>query len=278
MQPCHPGTMRWWPERRGPEPVELHPGVPPLADWDEQGIVGTIGTGPDADCTVVASAYRDAAGTFECYDLWFPDGPDRVTDASGGLVVEDGVVDDRVPGVTGGLVDALTRAVDVTWWGPGERARAFWAEWSDWFPEGRYRLHDPFCQEFLVRLRELAKTWDTDVTPGHTTVETMVQPLAVSIEVPGTTGWRTTLWMLCSHEDGRASSLRAWWGSAGVVDDGAGGVDAPVELIAPGDGRGAGTAAALAARWFEQQLRKDVHRRFPRRVLVRSGGHAVTRR
>lgn len=159
----------------------------------------------------------------------------------------------------------------------GASPTASGAQRPGWFAEGEYPLHDAFCQGFLVPLRESAETWNTDVTPDDTTVETMIDPLAVSIEVPGTTGSHTTLWVLCRHDGHRASSLRAWWGTTGVVDDGHGGPDEPVQLISDVGGRSAPDAAALAARWFEQQLMTDVYRRFPHRLL-RTGGSAVPRR
>lgn len=48
-------------------------------------------------------------------------------DDDGRFVMDDCVTDDRVPGTEGGLVDALTREVDVTWWTDEERLDAFWS-------------------------------------------------------------------------------------------------------------------------------------------------------
>lgn len=120
--------MRWWPRRQEPERIELHPGVPPLAEWSEHGLVGTIGSGPGAGCTVLAVLYRDEDGTFSAYALDQWDGPTPVLDAAGRFVMDDGVVDGREPGVEGGLIDALTREVDVVWWTDRARIAAFWAQ------------------------------------------------------------------------------------------------------------------------------------------------------
>ncbi len=105
-----------------------HPGVPKLADWDRQGIVGTIGSGPAAGTTVVARSYWTNTGRFDGYELEFSDGHLPIRDASGRFVMDQLVFDDRVPGEEGGLIDALTREVEVNWWTDRNRISAFWAE------------------------------------------------------------------------------------------------------------------------------------------------------
>jgi hypothetical protein len=121
--------MRCWWKRSSPEPErhEVHPAVPVVSEWDEHGIIGTIGSGPSAGSTVVAHPYWTPTGALDMYELELWDGPDEVRDAAGRLVISDLVTDDRVPGEEGGLIDALTREVDVTWWTDRERIDAFWA-------------------------------------------------------------------------------------------------------------------------------------------------------
>jgi hypothetical protein len=121
--------MRLWPKRSSITPPrgEVDPRVPKLVDWDQHGIVGTIGSGPAAGTTVVAHSYRTETGGLDFYELEFWDGPDQIFDAAGRFVMSDWVTDSRVPGEEGGLTDALTREVDVTWWTDRERIDAFWS-------------------------------------------------------------------------------------------------------------------------------------------------------
>ncbi|MCM6764056.1 hypothetical protein NB037_16700 [Rathayibacter sp. ZW T2_19] len=85
---------RWWSRSAAKEAwtaphYELDPRVPPSADWPRRGIVGRIGSGAHAGELVFA-------------------------------------YDDRVPGAEGGLIDELTRGVDVTWSVDEEADRGLW--------------------------------------------------------------------------------------------------------------------------------------------------------
>ncbi|WP_065963130.1 hypothetical protein [Curtobacterium sp. UCD-KPL2560] len=110
--------MRPWRNRKppAPHPEEIDPRVPKLADWGRNGIIGTIGSGPAAGSTVVAHPHWTAAG-FDWYEVEVWDGPEEI----------EWFTDDRVPGQEGGLIDALTREVDVLWWTDSERIDALWA-------------------------------------------------------------------------------------------------------------------------------------------------------
>ena len=132
----HLCMRRWW-KRSSPEPErhEVHPAAPPIAAWDGHGIIGTIGSGPSAGSTVVAHPYWTPTGALDMYELELWDGPHEVRDTAGRLVISDLVIDGRVPGEEGGLIDALTREVDVEWWTDRKRIDAFWA--VHWDPEGR---------------------------------------------------------------------------------------------------------------------------------------------
>lgn len=102
--------------RRRPTPVpshEVEPRVPALPTWPPDGIVGTIGSGPSAGAEIAASVERDVHGSYVAYVLDLP--VDRLLDAAGEFVIDDWVSDTRVPGQEGGLIDFVTRAVDVRW-------------------------------------------------------------------------------------------------------------------------------------------------------------------
>lgn len=120
--------MRLWRnrDRSAPPHQEIDPRVPKLADWDRNGIIGTIGSGPAAGATVVAHPHWTEDG-FDWYELEVLDGPEQVLDDAGRMVMDDWVTDERVPGEEGELIDAVTREVDVLWWTDRERIDAFWA-------------------------------------------------------------------------------------------------------------------------------------------------------
>jgi hypothetical protein len=92
---------------------ELEPRVPPFSTWPADGIVGTIGSGPSAGAPIAAVVERDANGSYVDYVLDLP--VDHLLDAAGEFVIDDWVSDTRVPGQEGGLIDFVTRAVDVCW-------------------------------------------------------------------------------------------------------------------------------------------------------------------
>lgn len=73
----------------------------------------------------------------------------------------------------------------------------------DYFPEGDAPVQDAFATAFLRRLRERAREWVTDINASDTLAETLDDPVAISISVPGVSGPTTTLWVLCRHEPGR---------------------------------------------------------------------------
>lgn len=128
-------SMRIWPRRAARTPphevIDVHPGVPPLTAWGRNGIVGTIGSGSAAGATVVAHPRRTERGALDFDELEVWDRPGPVLDDDGRFVMDDWVTDDCVPGTEGGLVDALTREVDVTWWTDRERLDAFWSTHRD---------------------------------------------------------------------------------------------------------------------------------------------------
>lgn len=138
-----PQTVRMlhrWCRRPGtkapPAPhYEPDPRVPPLSAWPDLGIVGRIGSGPHAGELVFAHTFHDAPGdTFAGYELCLP--VQRLFEA-GRHLVDDGVVDTRMPGAEGGLIDELTRGADVTWMADeGVNRAAFAAHDAD-----RHRPH-----------------------------------------------------------------------------------------------------------------------------------------
>lgn len=120
--------------RRVPPELETHeidPRVPHLADWDPDGIIGTIGSGPSTGCTVVAHIDYTPAGAFSAYWLEVVEGSWHLVDAAGTHVLDDGATDPRIPGEEGGLIDALTRELDVKWWTDRTQIDAFWQRHYD---------------------------------------------------------------------------------------------------------------------------------------------------
>lgn len=79
------------------------------------------------------------------------------------------------------------------------------------FDEGENPLRDPFAAAFLARLRNRAEAWNLDVHPTDTGVETMSNPVAVRINVPGLSGPVTALWVLCHHAPERSPILHGSW-------------------------------------------------------------------
>lgn len=168
---------------------------------------------------------------------------------------------------------------------------------DEFFAEGAYPLRDAFAQRFLTRLRTRAAAWTTDVGPRDTLTETMTNPLAVSVSVPGYTGDRSTLWVLCSHPADEPPSLRGWWGHPDHIE---GDIDRDRRLAVQGLPLEPEELADIAAQWLEGNLLSEIHRdewnrgrpshrdphgtippfRQGRRkrvtsVLERSGGHAA---
>jgi len=129
----------------------------------------------------------------------------------------------------------------------------------DYFDEGEFFLEDAFATAYLQRLRAAARTWTTDIQPSQTSVETMGDPVAVSIRVPGLSGPITTLWVLCHHRDDRAPWLHGSWGDRAYVGD-AHGVDPDRDLTVEGLFLGPEALADLAAQWLEAQLLVEIHR------------------
>jgi hypothetical protein len=128
---------------------------------------------------------------------------------------------------------------------------------DSFFSEGAYPLHDAFAQRFLTRLRARAAAWTTDVTPGDTIAETTVNPLAISVAVPGFTGDRSTLWVLCHHPADQPPSLRGWWGDPSYIE---GDIDPVRRLAVEGLPLDAEVLADFAAQWLERNLLLDLHR------------------
>ena len=112
---------------------------------------------------------------------------------------------------------------------------------------------------FLARLRDRAEAWDVDVRPSDTGVETMSNPVAVRIDVPGLSGPVTALWVLCHHAPEQHPILHGSWGNRIYVGDNHSG-DPLRDLTVSGMPSTAEELADLAARWFEIQLRVDIYR------------------
>jgi hypothetical protein len=85
-----------------------------------------IGSGPHRGQTVIAHAARGWTGRLVGYTLQLP--VEQMYDAGDYHLMDDDVVDHRIPGQEGGLVDELTRLVDVTWSTDEEADAAVWAE------------------------------------------------------------------------------------------------------------------------------------------------------
>lgn len=92
---------------------EVDERVPELSRWDSRGIVGTIGIGENAGLKVLALKEVNGAGKYVSYLLELPFAFIENPDSS--IRMENGIFDDNVPGESGGLIDELTRAFDVTW-------------------------------------------------------------------------------------------------------------------------------------------------------------------
>ena len=129
----------------------------------------------------------------------------------------------------------------------------------DYFDEGDAPVQDAFATAFLQRLRERAREWVTDIDASDTSAETMDDPVAISINVPGVSGPITTLWVLCRHQPGRAPWLHGSWGDDTYVGDDYGG-DRDRDLTVEGLEMTPEELADLAARWLQRQLRREIHR------------------
>ncbi|MES2094555.1 MAG: hypothetical protein V4531_12195 [Actinomycetota bacterium] len=127
------------------------------------------------------------------------------------------------------------------------------------FDEGDDPLRDPFATAFLARLRNRAEAWTMDVRPIDTGVETMPDPVAARVFVPGLSGTVTALWVLCQHPPERPPVLHGSWGDRTYVGDDHG-RDPLRDLTVSGVPSTAEELADLAARWFELHLRTDIYR------------------
>jgi hypothetical protein len=121
----HPGSLSSW-RAPAPEVFEIDPRVPAAPLWPRRGLIGTIGSGPQRGQMVIAHAARGWTGRLVGYTLQLP--VDHLTDADDYVLMGDDVFDDRTPGREGGLVDELTRVVDVTWSTDTDADTAVWAE------------------------------------------------------------------------------------------------------------------------------------------------------
>jgi hypothetical protein len=118
--------LMWWRRQALPEAMPPDPRVPPLENWSEWGIVGTIGSGPHAGGTVVARVMSyEKTGHYAGYYLELP--VPNLEDEDGEHIMDDGATDtEAVPGFEAGAVDALTAAVNVAWWTDEQQIAAFW--------------------------------------------------------------------------------------------------------------------------------------------------------
>ncbi|WP_152607129.1 hypothetical protein [Clavibacter michiganensis] len=119
----HPGSLGTW--RLEPDVFEIDPRVPAAALWPRRGIIGFIGSGPHRGQRVIAHAARGWTGRLVGCTLQLP--VEQLHDADDYHPMDDDVVDHRIPGRDGGLVDELTRLVDVTWSTDEEADAAVWA-------------------------------------------------------------------------------------------------------------------------------------------------------
>jgi len=130
---------------------------------------------------------------------------------------------------------------------------AFFGEAAD------YPLNDPFALAFLTQLRHRAEAWVTDIEPSDTGAETMNNPVAAWVFVPGLSGSMTALWVLCRHHPNRPPVLKGSWGDRAYVGDDYG-ADPVRDLTVSGAPATAEELADLAARWLELHLRMDIYR------------------
>lgn len=128
-----------------------------------------------------------------------------------------------------------------------------------YFDEGDDSFRDPFASAFLARLRIRAAAWTTDVRPTDTGVETMANPVAARVYVPGLSGTSTALWVLCHHAPERPPVLQGSWGDRSYVGDDHG-RDPLRDLTVSGVPSTAEELADLAARWLELHFRMDIYR------------------
>jgi hypothetical protein len=119
----HPGTFASW--RLEPDVFEIDPRVPAAPLWPRRGLIGTIGSGPHRGQTVIAHAARGWTGRLVGYALQLP--VEQLYDADDYHLMDGDVFDHRIPGREGGLVDELTRMVDVTWSTNEEADATVWA-------------------------------------------------------------------------------------------------------------------------------------------------------
>jgi hypothetical protein len=120
----HPGSLANW--RLEPDVFEIDPRVPTAPLWPRRGLIGTSGSGPQRGQMVIAHAARGWTGRLVGYTLQLP--VEHLCDADDYVLIGDDVFDHRIPGREGGLVDELTRVVDVMWSTDAEADAAVWAE------------------------------------------------------------------------------------------------------------------------------------------------------
>jgi hypothetical protein len=121
----HPGSLS---DRRAPAPevFEIDPRVPAASSWPRRGIIGSIVSGPQRGRMVIAHAARGWTRRLVGRTLQLP--VEQLYDADDDHLVDDDVLDSRIPGRENGIVDDLTRAVDVTWSTDEEAHAAVWAD------------------------------------------------------------------------------------------------------------------------------------------------------
>jgi len=108
------------------EAHEVDPRVPEASIWPRRGIIGSIGSGPLRGQVVIARAVRSWVGSRFHYELRLP--VEQLLDAEGGWLMDGDTSDHRIPGKEGGLIDELTRLVDVMWSIDPEANDPVWAE------------------------------------------------------------------------------------------------------------------------------------------------------
>lgn len=104
----------------------MDPRVPEASIWPGRGIIGSIGSGPLRGQVVIAHAVRSWVGSRFHYELRLP--VEQLLDADRGWLMDDDVLDYRIPGKEGGLIDELIRLVDIMWSIDPEANDPVWAE------------------------------------------------------------------------------------------------------------------------------------------------------
>lgn len=130
---------------------------------------------------------------------------------------------------------------------------------AEWFSVDELDPSSRFARAFLTRLGVHAAAWDTDVRPGDTSHDAIVDTVWARIDVPGLSGGMTVLWVECAEDYHGVPLLQGSWGDRWLIADHYG--DDPLrDLTMMGAPASPEMLADVAARWCERHLRMDVVR------------------